>query len=51
VALWLKKQGFRNMLVTNHKVPAIAYVDDHAIHFPDDAKADDMLKLIRKASR
>ena len=31
VAKWLDEHGFPNMLVTNHKIPASAYVDDRAI--------------------
>jgi phosphoglycolate phosphatase-like HAD superfamily hydrolase len=48
---WLKKQGFRNLLVTNHKVPAIAYIDDHAMHFKDNATADEIMQKVRKAAR
>jgi len=48
---WLKQHGFRNLLVTNHKVPAIAYIDDHAIYAGDNFTSDEMMGLVRKASR
>jgi hypothetical protein len=51
VMTWLKKQGFRNLLVTNHKVPAIAYIDDHALHAKDNFTADELMRKIRKAAR
>lgn len=48
VAGWLKRQGFPNLLVTNHKVPAVAYIDDRALSWDDDSKAEDILKAIPK---
>lgn len=33
VRAWLKKWGFPKIKVTNIKPPAIAYIDDRAIHF------------------
>lgn len=30
---WLRDNGFPSMRVTNHKVPAVAYIDDRAIQF------------------
>lgn len=46
VAVWLKDHGFPHMLVTNHKVAAIAYVDDRALPWGDDSKAEDLLPYI-----
>jgi len=30
---WLRENGFPPLTVTFHKVPAIAYIDDRAVHF------------------
>lgn len=49
VASWLASQGFPHLLVTNHKVPAICYIDDHALFAKDNFLAEDVLKKVRKA--
>lgn len=46
ITLWLSNHGFPNMVVTNHKVPAIAYIDDRAISFADDSDASNILKYV-----
>jgi hypothetical protein len=46
VTLWLSNHGFPGMVVTNHKIPAIAYIDDRAISWADDSDADDVLKYV-----
>lgn len=46
VAGWLKEQGFPGLLVTNHKVPAQAYVDDRGVHWGPDATAEDIITEI-----
>ena len=51
VASWLKRHGFPNLLVTNHKVPAILYADDHAFHWKDKGTAEEAIKAVRKAAR
>ncbi len=52
VAQWLEKQGFPNMVVTNHKVPALAYVDDRAVPWgTGKTKAEAVLKLIKNPKR
>lgn len=33
VSNWLSKNGFPDIKVTNHKLPAVAYIDDRAIPF------------------
>lgn len=48
VANWLAAQGFPGMIVTNHKIPAVAYVDDRALAWSDNSKASDVLKLLKK---
>lgn len=48
VAKWLNEQGFPNMMVTNHKIPASAYIDDRAIPWSSKtSKADDAMKYIK----
>lgn len=51
VEKWLAEQGVPGLIVTNHKPPAIAYVDDHALLWHDKQDAGKMMDLIRKASR
>jgi hypothetical protein len=51
VATWLGTHGFKNMMVTNEKPPALMYVDDHARMWHDKQKAEDVMKDVRKASR
>lgn len=46
VANWLREHGFPGMFVTNRKIPAVAYIDDRAISFADDSKAEDILKYV-----
>jgi len=46
VAQWLKNHGLPHLMVTNHKVAAIAYVDDRALPWGDDSKAEDLLPYI-----
>jgi hypothetical protein len=51
VAKWLAQQGVPGLMVTNHKISAIAYVDDHAALWHDAENANEMMQLIRKAAR
>ncbi len=47
VSEWLRKQGFPGLLVTSHKVPAVAYIDDRALPWNEyDSKAEDILKYL-----
>jgi hypothetical protein len=46
VAGWLKEQGFPGLLVTNHKIPAQAYVDDRGVHWHEDQTAEAALQEI-----
>jgi hypothetical protein len=49
VQLWLAQLGFQNIMVVNHKVPALAYIDDRALHFDtDSATAMDIFKKLLK---
>lgn len=48
VAVYLAHLGFPNMIVTNHKIPALAYVDDRAVHAHEGASALSMLREIEK---
>lgn len=48
VAKWLDEHGFPNMMVTNHKIPASAYVDDRAIPWHSKhSKAEDVFKYVK----
>lgn len=51
VALWLSHHGFPNMFVTNHKVAAVAYIDDRAISFADDSNVEDILKYVESPEK
>lgn len=51
VATWLKQQGFSNLVVTNTKPVAIAYVDDRAISFGDNSTADEILQHIQQGAQ
>lgn len=46
VAGWLGSQGTPGLLVTNHKVPAQAYVDDRGVHWHQDQTAEEAMKEI-----
>jgi hypothetical protein len=48
VAGWLAAHGFPGLRVTNHKEPAIAYVDDRAIKFHGASNGLDIFKQIQK---
>ena len=49
VANWLARLGFPGLMVTNHKVPAAAYIDDRAFSF--DAEDSSVLDLFRKIEK
>ncbi len=51
VAVWLKLHGFPNMVVTNTKVPALAYVDDRAVHWKRGMTAEQALHEILEHQR
>ena len=49
VAEWLGTHGFSGLMVTNHKVPAIAYIDDRAIHFDGSSALSIFKKVVQRA--
>lgn len=51
VATWLGAHGFKNMMVTNVKPPALMYVDDHGAHWKDKEKAEVMMRKVQLAAR
>jgi len=51
VAEWLGTHGFPGLMVTNHKVPAIAYIDDRAIHFDGSSSALSIFKKVVKRAK
>lgn len=48
VALWLRDHGFPGMFVTNHKVPALMYVDDRALRAIDGFRAENIFDEIKR---
>lgn len=48
VAKWLADHGFPNMFVTREKLPALAYIDDRAIHFHKNSTARDIIHQVIK---
>jgi hypothetical protein len=51
VEKYLSAQGFPNLLVTNEKVPAQAYIDDRAVHAHEGYKALDLIRELERRPR
>lgn len=51
VSAWLARQGFKYLLVTNHKIPARIYVDDRGFSFGKGTKAEHIMKYVRNPDK